>query len=115
MYCSNCGNELDANSVFCSACGTQINEKKESVPYQRTTHDTPVHYNPKKGKKIYIVFGWLFFAISLLFIPILFGAGTVIMGYLVRKENNETHGVVLMVMGVAGAILGSLLGMAVAG
>ncbi|MBS4175254.1 hypothetical protein KHA87_18500 [Bacillus sp. FJAT-49736] len=62
-----------------------------------------------------MVLGWIFFAISLLFIPILFGAGSVIMGYLVRKRGKETHGTVMMILGVAGGLLGVLIGMAVAG
>ena len=62
---------------------------------------------------IYITLGWVFFAISFLLIPLLFGAGAFIMGWLTRKNGKETHGVILMVLSVVGAILGMIIGMIV--
>ncbi|EOL22475.1 TPA: zinc ribbon domain-containing protein, partial [Enterococcus faecium] len=46
----------------------------------------------------------------LAFIPVVFGAVAVIMGYLYR-EKDEKMGTILMIAGVAGAIFGVLLGM----
>lgn len=66
----------------------------------------------KKGTA-YVVLGWIFFALSFVIIPILFGAGAFIMGFLVYRTRSHTHGVVLMVMAVAGAILGMLIGVVV--
>ncbi len=48
--------------------------------------------------------------VSLAFIPVVFGAVAVIMGYLYR-EKDEQMGTILMIAGVAGAIFGVLLGM----
>lgn len=118
MFCPNCGNEVHSEGVFCSSCGEQIEQSGEvdGNAKNRSNHAEPynaaVHTQAKQGKKVYIILGWIFFAVSILFIPILFGAGAFIMGYLVRKENNETHGVILMVMAIAGAIIGTLLGAA---
>jgi hypothetical protein len=71
---------------------------------------------PQKQGTIYVVLGWVFFGISLLFIPLIFGAGSFVMGFLVRKQpGRETHGVILMVFAVAGALLGMIIGAATAG
>ncbi|MCR2803415.1 hypothetical protein [Paenibacillus soyae] len=63
-----------------------------------------------KDGTVYVVLGWIFFGLSFLFIPILFGAGAFIMGFLVYKKRSQTHGVVLMVMSVVGVVLGMLIG-----
>lgn len=62
----------------------------------------------------YIILGWVFFGISLLFIPILFGAGTFIMGCLTYRNGKQTHGMILMVFAVVGTILGFLFGVIMA-
>jgi ABC-type branched-subunit amino acid transport system permease subunit len=71
---------------------------------------------PQNQNNLYIILGWIFFGISLLLIPLLFGAGAFVMGYLTRKQpGRETHGVILMVFAVAGAILGVFIGIATSG
>ncbi|GGI66696.1 hypothetical protein GCM10011482_23500 [Enterococcus alcedinis] len=66
----------------------------------------------QESGKLYMVIGWVSMVISLLFIPVLFGAIAVIMGYLYRSYD-EKHGTILMIAGVAGAILGFLIGASV--
>ncbi|MCL6571080.1 MAG: hypothetical protein K6T88_05275 [Bacillus sp. (in: Bacteria)] len=69
-----------------------------------------------KGTGItYIVLGWLFFAISLLFVPIIFGAGAFLMGILTFNGRSQTHGVILMFFAAVSFILGSLYSFMVAG
>jgi fucose permease len=70
--------------------------------------------NGKQTGKLYMVIGWISTVVSLLFIPVLFGAIAVIMGYLYRSHD-EKHGTILMIAGVAGAILGMLFGLASVG
>lgn len=65
--------------------------------------------NQQQGT-VYIVLGWIFFATSLLLVPILFGAGTFIMGFLTYRVRSQVHGVILMVFAVVGALLGSIIG-----
>jgi hypothetical protein len=65
----------------------------------------------QKQGTAYVVLGWIFFGISLLFIPILFGAGTFIMGFLTYRVRSQVHGVILMVFSVVGVVLGMLIGM----
>jgi len=113
LYCSKCGAKIAEDAEFCSSCGSQV-EEHIGVSQQAAASVQYRHEDDTKGGKVFIILGWVFFGISLLFVPILFGAGAFIMGYLLRKHN-QTHGTILMVMAVAGAILGTLLGMASAG
>lgn len=69
----------------------------------------------KDNPTVYIVLGWLSTALSTLFIPIIFGAGGVIFGYLIRNysEEHKQHGTIMMIAAVAAGIFGTILGMAV--
>jgi hypothetical protein len=91
-----------ANSTICQSCGSV------TKVYEETT------IAEKKGI-IYAVFGWLFFAISILFLPILFGAGALYMGYRTFTERSQAHGVILMLFAAVGLVLGSLISIVVAG
>lgn len=67
----------------------------------------------QKQNNTYLTLGWVFFGISILLFPVLFGAASFVMGYLTRKQpGKETHGFILMVAAVAGAIFGMLIGAA---
>ncbi|ASF40698.1 hypothetical protein CEH05_16675 [Halobacillus halophilus] len=68
----------------------------------------------KESSNLYLILGWVFSVISLLFIPILFAAGGVIFGYLHRK-NDQTHGTIIMIAAVACGIFGTIFGMATVG
>ena len=68
----------------------------------------------RKSGNLYKIGGWISVAISLLFIPVLFGAVGVIMGYLYR-EYDEKQGTILMITSVAGATLGMLIGLSSVG
>lgn len=110
MFCPHCGTQTDQNVNFCFSCGYRF---KENLNHSNPT-DT---IEPKKNGFVFKLFGWIFVLTSLVFIPILFGAGAFIMGYLLKKTgvHNDTHATIIMVMGVACGILGTLLGMAAAG
>lgn len=114
MFCSNCGFQVNHGGNFCSSCGSKL--ALQQATGENTFNDqtiTHVQSSPNNNGTVFVILGWVFFAISLIFIPILFGAGAFIMGYLVRKNSNETHGTILMVMAIAGAVLGMLIGIAV--
>lgn len=67
--------------------------------------------NPQQQSILFIILGWICCGLSLLLVPILFGAGTFIFGFLVRKQpGRETHGFIMMVFAFVGAILGFLIG-----
>ncbi len=83
-----------------------------------TIESTLMVNNSPQTKKLgigYTILGWISFAISLLFIPILFGAGAFLMGLLTFWDRNQFHGAVLMGFAFVGTILGSLLSLMVSG
>lgn len=62
---------------------------------------------------LYLILGWVFAGLSLIFIPLLFGAGAFVMGFLTKKQpGRETHGVIIMVFAVAACVLGMIIGAA---
>ena len=63
----------------------------------------------------YMIAGWICFAISLLFVPVLFGAVAFFMGFMTYGERSEFHGVLLMGFAALGTIFGSMLSFLVAG
>ncbi|MEW9051237.1 MAG: hypothetical protein AB2392_08770 [Neobacillus sp.] len=69
----------------------------------------------KKAGLGYVVFGWTFAFISLLFIPILFGAAGVFMGFKTFQIRSPLHGIIIMFFSTTGVILGSLFSFLVAG
>ncbi|MGM0111060.1 zinc-ribbon domain-containing protein [Enterococcus sp. DIV0187] len=117
MYCSKCGNEVKEGSKFCPACGISLEEKssnsteliKQGADEALSGLKTRVD-NGKQSGKLFLIAGWASMVISLLFIPVLFGAIAVIMGYLYR-DKDEKMGTILMIAGVAGGILDVLIGM----
>lgn len=62
---------------------------------------------------LFIVLGYLCAAIAVLLIPVVFGAGGVIFGYLLtRKSKTQTNGVIIIIVNIAATIIGMLLGYA---
>lgn len=118
MYCRNCGSQMEESAKFCPSCGASqgkeatFNLSQASDSVDKVVNEAKIQIsNGKQSGKLYMVIGWVSVVISLWFIPVLFGAVAVIMGYLYRSYD-EKHGTILMIAGVAGAILGMLLGVA---
>jgi RsiW-degrading membrane proteinase PrsW (M82 family) len=63
----------------------------------------------------YVVFGWVFALISLLLLPIFFGAMALYMGYKTFHVRSPLHGIVIMFFAGMGIILGSLYSFVVTG
>lgn len=96
------GGSFEGNANVCQSCGTI------AVNYEEAA------LNQKKGI-YYVVLGWMFFAISLLFMPILFGGGALVMGFLTYHERSQIHGLILMFFASVGLVIGSLFSFIVAG
>ncbi|MEH7081866.1 hypothetical protein V7139_03900 [Neobacillus drentensis] len=91
-----------ANSNICQSCG--------SVTFKSDVSST----SNKKGLT-YVILGWLFFAISLVFMPLLFGVGAVFMGIMTFCERSQFHGAILTFFAATGLILGTLFSFMVSG
>lgn len=117
MYCRKCGKEIADESKYCQFCGssqetvevTGIEIVKKSTEQTLSEMKEQIAHGQETGK-LYLIIGWVSMVVSLVFVPVAFGAVAVIMGYLYR-EKDEKMGTVLMIAGVAGAIFGVLLGM----
>lgn len=117
VYCSKCGKQIEEGSKFCPFCGTaqecNATSGGELIKQgaEETFKDVRNQIDQKKQNgQLYLIVGWVSMVVSLLFIPVLFGAIAVIMGYLYR-DKDEKMGTILMIAGVAGGILGVLIGM----
>lgn len=117
MYCRKCGKEIADESKYCQFCGSSqetvevngIEIVKKSTEQTLSEMKEQIAHGQETGK-LYLIIGWVSMVVSLVFVPVAFGAVAVIMGYLYR-DKDEKMGTVLMIAGVAGAILGVLLGM----
>ncbi|MFC2949433.1 zinc-ribbon domain-containing protein [Virgibacillus sediminis] len=111
-FCPQCGADVHEQSRFCSKCGTELSTA-ESDSTASALKQEPTETDTGSANT-YMIIGWICCVVSLIFIPIIFGAITVIMGYLTKKTN-EQHGTIMMIAGVAAAIFGMLLGAALGG
>lgn len=120
MYCNKCGTKIESSDKFCSSCG--ISQKKENnlsngqnddISMGKIKNEVKMKFEESnQSGKLYMIIGWISMVVSLLFIPVLFGAISVIMGYLYRDYDHK-HGTIIMIAGIAGAIFGFLFGMSV--
>ncbi|WP_147534647.1 hypothetical protein [Bacillus marasmi] len=90
------------NGSYCQNCGNIT-----------LAHDGVVA--KKKSGLAFVVFGWLFLAISLIFMPILFGVAALAMGFMIYHERSELQGIVLMVLAAASTVIGTLFSFIVSG
>lgn len=102
MYNSQGGSLEAVNTHVCQDCGRITLKHEEDVS------------NKKQGI-IYPILGWTFFVLSLIFIPILFGAASFLMGFFTFHDRSKAHGAVLMMFASIGLILGSLFSIMVSG
>ncbi|MYV05406.1 MULTISPECIES: zinc ribbon domain-containing protein [Furfurilactobacillus] len=133
-YCQQCGAQNKPDAKFCVNCGAlfdQMNDAQNNShsnvsnvrPYQRQTQqsaqpqqiqsfdDTARQTN--NNSRLFLILGWLSAAVSLFFIPIIFGGIGVALGFASRKHN-ETQGLILIVAsiicGILGVVLGAIIG-----
>jgi len=111
MYCSNCGSKIDKGTKFCPSCGASQDVNNESSAGSAANELKTNIDSGKSSGNLYKIIGWVSIVISLFFLPPLFGAASVIMGYLYR-DHEEKQGTIIMIAGVAAAIFGMLLGTA---
>jgi len=116
MFCAHCGSRLEEDARYCHSCGAPAKGTISENPFKSNTDHSFARQSVVASERdeskgtVYIVLGWVFFGLSFFIVPILFGAGAFIMGYLTYRVRSQTHGVVLMVLAVVGAVLGMLIG-----
>lgn len=90
----------------------------QSGSYEATNSLAMTYGKPdaiKQKGMAYAIFGWMFTAISFVFVPFLFGTLGLLMGFLTFQERSRAHGIILMFFAGSGLVLGSLLSFFVAG
>ena len=105
IFCSECGKECAENAKFCSSCGNSLDSSSNSL----RTDPLSTNENVTNNGSVYAILGWVFTGIAILFIPILFGGGGVIFGYLHSKVD-KTHGTIIIIAAIACGLFGAVLG-----
>ena len=63
---------------------------------------------------VFIILGWVFFALSLIVLPIIFGPAGIVFGALTISKGKKTHGIIIIVAAIVFTILGFTLGYIIA-
>jgi len=93
IYCQNCGNDVPPVSDFCDECGVEIG----TVAADGTN---------KKLKASGIISA----AVSLVFLPIVFGPIAIMCGYLLYDRGDEEWGKWIALGGFVAMIIGIVIG-----
>lgn len=114
MYCHHCGVKLHEGSEFCHSCGTKVAEPELQQPpiTHAPINHTSQYSEPPKAKKgtAFIVIGWVAFGLTLVlclyptYVQIIFGLIALVMGILVINVRSQTHGIILSILAVVGAL-----------
>lgn len=106
-FCPKCGEKIELGSVFCSNCGYNLKSEQEN---------RNISSSSKKDDKttLYTCLGWVCAVVSLFLVPLLFGAGGVVFGYLLStKKATKNRGIILIIFSVAFVLLGIIIGAAI--
>ena len=94
-FCPNCGKKIELSSDFCPNCGYNLKSEKES-------RNISISFKNEDKATLYTYLGWGCAIVSLLLVPLLFGAGGVVLGYLLStKEATKNRGVILIIFSIA--------------
>jgi len=104
--CTNCRRENQSDARFCQFCGHALHEAQQQTDPH---HISNKNENNTSERVIFAVLGWIFNALALFFIPILFGGIGIVFGFLHRKYQ-KTHGTIIMIAGVICTIVGMIIG-----
>ncbi|MBU5271784.1 hypothetical protein ACN9VA_06085 [Staphylococcus caprae] len=68
----------------------------------------------ERSTLVFIILGWVFSVISLLFLPIVFGIAGIVFGALTISRGKKVHGIIIIVAAIVFALLGTVLGALIA-
>ncbi|KRL56565.1 zinc ribbon domain-containing protein [Furfurilactobacillus rossiae] len=132
-YCQQCGAKNKADAKFCVNCGATFNQTDDTQHEAQSGSSYEQSYSPhaqqpqpaqvqnfndaanqtNNNSRLFLILGWMSAAVSLFFIPIIFGGIGVALGFAARKKN-ETQGLILIVAsiicGILGVVLGAIIG-----
>jgi len=96
IYCQNCGNDMPPISDYCDECGVEVGTVATDETNRRLKAS-----------------GIISAAISLVFLPIVFGPIAIICGYLLYDRGDEEWGKWIAVGGFVAMVIGIVLGVVV--
>ena len=107
VVCPKCGEKVELGSDFCSKCGYSLKSEQEN----RNVLSSSKKDDKANLTTLYTCLGWVCAVLSLFLVPLLFGAGGVVFGYLLStKKATKNRGIILIIFSVAFALLGMIIG-----
>ena len=100
IYCSDCGHQVSDKAPTCPNCGAPIavaTPVETEIPKQEVTEE-------KSGGGALVVLGYVFSAISLLFLPFLFGLLGLIFAIINMARGDAGHGAVQLILSIISII-----------
>jgi hypothetical protein len=99
MFCPKCGKEQLGEVRYCGSCGAELALPGSSPAVMAST----------KSATGFVIASVICAAISLLFVPPLFGVGGIMLGYFAFRRN-RTAGIVCMAISGVCMVVGVILG-----
>lgn len=99
QFCMSCGEVIARDVAACPSCGAETEDQEEEDG------------DSLLGKTGYTALGGICGLISFIVIPIVFGPIAMFCGYKVYQHHSERLGIGLMVLGGAGLIVGTAVGL----
>ena len=126
VFCSKCGTNAGSGSKFCPSCGQTLSLENHtpvintspptspSYPQQPTasTSFSQNNYQQNNSQSGLVTGAYICAAMSLLFIPILFGPLGVVLGVIANSNGDERGSTAAIISGVC-TVLGMIIGMLV--
>ena len=125
-FCSKCGTKAGNDSKFCASCGQTLNFGTQSQNIREAPPTIPLYsqqptspnsfsqgnYQQNKSQNGLVTGAYICAAMSLLFIPILFGPLGVVLGIIANSNGDERGSTAAIVSGVC-TVVGMVIGMLV--
>ena len=114
IHCPDCGSQVSEHADICNKCSYSIRKLKASQSIGNTQSDMQNVSVPSPASNSgLIVTGYILALLSLLFFPILFAIGGVVVGVVTIGKGATGHGIahiiLSIVLGTIGAIIGAVV------
>ena len=126
VFCSKCGTMMGSNGKFCPNCGQTVNLENHAPNVNRIPSTSPSYpqrptsstsflqnnYQQNSSQSGLVTGAYICAAISLLFIPILFGPIGVILGVIANSNGDERGSTAAIISGIC-TVVGMVIGILV--